>query len=421
MSGIETMSGIEALWQEFQPGRMIYVPGATGESLALAAALQAEPERAAGVHFLSCLVPGMNEAVDYAGLAPDTQLTTFMLPACVRDSFRQGRVSLIPRTYWGVAQHFLSSRCDVAIAHVAPPDAAGFCSLGIASDFAPLVWPQARIKVLVVNHLMPRLPRALGLRAADADLVVTLDGPLVEAAPGAANAEAEAIAAKVAALVPDGAHLQTGIGGAPGAIWKYLKGHKGLVLRSGMVNDWLRDLADAGALAPGGPHLAGIAYGSRAFYDDLAASDMVGFATTSETHGMPSLAAVPRLTSVNGALEVDLFGQVNVEWQGSKLSSGVGGGPDFMRAATISPGGRSIIALPATAKRGAVSRIVARLDRPSVGVARSDIDTVVTEHGVAQLRDMGIDQRAEAMIAIAAPAFRQALAEDWRRLRGSFG
>lgn len=413
-------NSLDALWREFQPGRTIYVPGATGESLALASALRDDPGLATGVNFLSCFVPGMNEALDYAGLAPDSSVTTFMLPGCLRESFKRGQVSLIPRTYWGIAQHFQATRCDVAIAHVAPPDANGLCSLGIASDFAPLVWPQAAVKILIVNPSMPRLPRALSLPLADADVVVTLDGPLVEAAPAASNAEAETIAAKVAALVPDGAHIQTGIGGAPGAIWKYLKEHRDLVLRSGMANDWLLRLAEAGALAEGKPHIAGIAYGSRAFYDELARSDLVGFATTVQTHGLPALVEVPRLTSINGALEIDLFGQVNVEWQGSTLSSGVGGGPDFMRAATFSPGGRSIIALPATAKRGALSRIVVRLDKPSVGIARSDIDTVVTEHGVAELRAKGMDQRAEALIAIAAPEFQSELAEGWSALRSTF-
>lgn len=412
-------SGLEALWTAFQPGRTIYLPGASGECLALADALRAEPERAAGVTFLSCLVPGMNETLDYAALAPDTRVTTFMLPGCLRESFKAGKVNLIPRTYWGAAQYFQASRCDVAIAHVAPPGGDGDCSLGIASDFAPLVWHNAAIKVLVINPSMPCLPRALSLRMADADIVVTLDGPLVEAAPASANAEGEAIAARVAPLVPDGAHLQTGIGGAPGAVWKYLRDHRGIVLRSGMANDWLHDLAAAGALAGGAQHVAGIAYGSRAFYEELARTDLVRFASTPETHGLPTLVQVPRLTSINGALEVDLFGQVNVEWQGTALSSGVGGGPDFMRAATFSSGGRSIIALPSIAKRGALSRIVVRLDKPTVGIARSDIDTVVTEHGVAELRDKGLDARAEALIGIAQPEFRDELADGWRALRAS--
>jgi acyl-CoA hydrolase len=412
--------GLKALWAEFRPRRTIYVPGSAGESLALAQALRDEPERAAGVRFLSCLVPGMNETLDYAGLTPTTRCTTFMLPACMRASLACGQVELIPRTYWGAAQHLAGTRCDVAIAHVAPPDDNGMCSLGIASDFAPLVWPQAAVKILLVNPAMPRMPHAPALSVGDADRVVTMEGPLVEAPmPPATSGEINAIAAHVAALVPDGARLQTGIGGAPGVVWRHLEGRRGLILRSGMANDWLCDLAHAGALAEGADHVAGVAYGSSGFYGELARSGLVRFTHTLETHSLPALIGVPRLTSINGALEVDLFGQVNVEWQGMFLSGGVGGGPDFMRAATFSPGGRSIIALPATARKGTVSRIVARLDKPTVGIARSDIDTVVTEHGVAALRDKGMDQRADALIAIADPQFRDRLAQDWRALRAA--
>src|SRR5690606_13154783 len=143
-------TSLDALWREFRPGRTIYLPGASGESLALASALRDDPGRAAGVKFISCLVPGMNEALDYAGLTPDTQATTFLLAGSLRESFKPVLVTLIPRTYWGTAQLFAATRCDVAIAHVTPPDANGLCSLGIASDFAPLIWPQAAVKILVV-------------------------------------------------------------------------------------------------------------------------------------------------------------------------------------------------------------------------------------------------------------------------------
>lgn len=414
------MDQLDVLLSAFRPGRTIYIPGTTGESLALAAALRGQPEVSAGVRFVSGLVPGMNETLDYGGLAPDCSVTTFMLPACMRDSFAQGRVTLLPRTYWGAARYLQAIATDVAIAHVAPPNADGLCSLGVASDFTPLVWPNAMLKVLLINPAMPILSRARMLPVADADLVVTLEGPLVEAPVARETETAAAIARRVAALIPDGAHIQTGIGSAPDRVWTFLRDHRGLVLRSGMANGGLRELAEAGALADGGAHLAGIAYGSVDFYNWLQDTDLVEFATTLETHSLPALIDTPRLHSINSALEVDLFGQVNVEWQGSSLSSGVGGGPDFMRAATCSPGGRSIIALPATAERGMVSRIVARLARPSVSVARSDIDTVVTEHGVAELRDKGIDERAQALITVAAPQFRAELEEDWRALRATF-
>lgn len=414
------VTAAERLLNELRPGETVYLPGASGEALALGEALRGDPARAAGVHFIGCLVPGMNETVDYAGLTEDTRVTTYLLPRCMRQSFVAGRVSLLPLTYHGAAMHLASAPIDTAIAHVAPPDDDGNCSLGIASDFAALVWPHARRRILVINPEMPALPRALKLRRDEADVAITLGGPLVTAPADTPTPVADDIARRVAALIPDGAHLQTGIGGAPGAVWRHLGGHRALTARSGMATEGLRDLAEAGALAEGGDHLAGIAYGSPGFYEWLRQSDKVRFATTLETHSIAALAQVPRLHSVNGALGVDLFGQANVEWQGMALSSGVGGGPDFMRGAACSPGGRSILALPSTAKGGTISRIVARLNHPTVGIARSDVDTVVTEHGVAELRDKGLDQRADALIAIAAPQFRDALSGEWRLLRRSF-
>ncbi len=409
--------GLSALLDLLRPGMSVYLPGASGEILALAAALAREPERAAGVHFTSCLVPGINETLDYASLTDTSRVSTFMLPAVSAPSLATRRLSLLPLTYHGAARHIAVQTFDLVLAHVAPPNTQGRCSLGIASDFATIAWNRAKRRVLVVNPSMPSLPRALSIPVGEAHAVITVDGAIVEQQERHPNASAEAIAKGVAALVPDGAHIQAGIGGAPGAMWEQLTGHCGLVLRSGLVTPGFQTLAEAGALAGGDDHLAGIALGPRKFYDWLAETDLVRFASTLETHSHSDLSAVPDLISVNSALEVDLFGQVNVEWQGSCLSSGIGGGPDFMRAAQVSAGGRSIIALPSSAKQGAVSRIVLRLDRPSTSIARSDIDTVVTEHGVAELRGKGLDERAKALIGLAAPAFRDGLATEWESLR----
>ncbi|MCB2048175.1 MAG: hypothetical protein KDE32_08095 [Novosphingobium sp.] len=418
---MEEREGIDALLEELRPGASVYLPGASGEILALAEALAGKPEQAAGVEFTSCLVPGINETLDYTGLTETTCVKTFMLPAVMARSFAERRVSLMPLSYHGAARHIASQHFDLALAHVAPPDAQGRASLGISSDFVTLAWKNARRRVAVVNPAMPTIAGALSLPIAQADATITLDSPLVEVDERPAGVTAEAIAARIAPLVPEGAHVQAGIGGAPGAIWNHLSSHRGLVLRSGLVTPGFRTLAEAGALASGADHLAGIALGQREFYDWLAETGHVRFSTTLETHDHCALSALPRLTSINGALEVDLFGQVNVEWQGSRLGSGVGGGPDFMRAATASDGGRSIIALPATAKGGSLSRIVARLDRPTASIARSDVDTVVTEYGVAELRDKGIDARADALVAIAAPEMRGRLWNEWDEMRKSMG
>jgi len=264
------------------------------------------------------------------------------------------------------------------------------------------------------------MPSGPKLRVADADAIIEMEMALVTA-PMATKpqAEVDAIARMVAGLIPGSAALQAGIGGAPGAIFKHLTGHRNLIMRSGMANDPVRELAEAGALAPTG-HKVGIAYGSNGFYRFLADSGLCAFATTLETHDPAIVGGIERFHAVNSALEVDLFGQVNVEWQSGRLSSGVGGATNFVRAALASPGGRAITALPATARGGAISRIVPQLTSPSTGLGRGDAGTIVTEHGIANIRDLGLDRRAEALIGVAAPEFRASLQEAWSTMRSTF-
>jgi acyl-CoA hydrolase len=191
-------------------------------------------------------------------------------------------------------------------------------------------------------------------------------------------------------------------------------------VHSGIVTDDVRTLCDAGALSSEPVHRAGIAYGSGEFYRFLEHSDLIEFAPIPGTHGCAALTARERFTAVNSAVEVDLLGQANLEWQGGRLISGVGGAPDFVRAALRCPGGRSIIALASTTKGGTISRIVPKLHTPSVSIPRYDADTVVTEYGVAELRYLSDDDRAQALIAIAAPAHRPSLVEQWQMLQSTF-
>jgi acyl-CoA hydrolase len=200
-----------------------------------------------------------------------------------------------------------------------------------------------------------------------------------------------------------------------------LRGHRGLRLHSGMVSEGLLGLRDAGALAapdPARPPVTtGVALGSERLYRTLADPALARFAPVSFTHAQATLAALPRLVAVNSALEVDLLGNVNGEWlQGRQISAG-GGVLDFVRGARASDGGRAIIAFGSThAQR---SRIVPLLPPGAVTIPRADVDEVVTEHGHAALRGLGVHARAEALIAIAAPEHRPALAESWGRLKSS--
>jgi len=401
---------------EFRPGLEVYLQGAGGEPLALRPILQGAPEALAGVRLTSCLIPGIND-FDYAALHPDARLTVFMLPPALRASFEARRVTVRPMAYSHIAELMSAGPpADLAILQVTPPDAAGLCSFGPCVDFAPLVWPRAKRRLAFVNAALPRPHRGATIPFEALDVTIDAEGPFITGRDAPPSPAQDEIAQRVAALVPDGASIQTGLGGAPAAAVAKLARHRRLVIRSGMVTEGYRVLAESGALDPGADHITGLAYGSAAFMAWAAERWM--FADASNTHGAAALAATPYFFAINSALEVDLFGQVNVEWRGGRLVSGTGGAPDFARAARLSPGGRAILAVPASA--GPISRIVPRLETPTVSLPGSDADLVVTEHGVADMRDASLDARAEALIAIAAPEHRLRLAEAWTRMRREF-
>jgi acyl-CoA hydrolase len=409
------------LLQYFQSGTNIYLPGASGEILALHDDLAAEPDRMSGVRVISCLLPGMN-AFDYAALHHDARLATFMLPAPLGPSFDAGKIDLLPIPYSAIASWIgAPGALDVAVAHLSPPRNDRTCSVGIAADFSLIAWHNAAIRVAVINPAMPDIPGAPRIALDHATAVVECESTLVAdtGAPKPPPAEITTIARLVAEQVPDGAVLQIGIGGAPGAIWDHLINHRNLVLDSGLISPGFLTLRDAGALNPAVRHRAGIAYGPTAFYNSLARDDCAEFAGVDTTHDACRLGRHDRFTAINSAMEVDLFGQINLEWIGNRAMSGVGGAPDFARAARRSEGGQFIIALPATARRGTVSRIMPRLATPTVSMARSDVDVIVTEYGTAHLRGLSVDQRAQALIALAAPEWRAELDGKWRELRNA--
>jgi acyl-CoA hydrolase len=401
------------LAEELRPGLRVYLQGGVGEPLALRELAAAAPRLLDGVRLTSCLLPQMNE-FDYAGLSPDAGLTTFMLPAALRESFAAGRVQVRHLAYSQIAAAFEAEPpFDLAILQLTPPGPDGLCSFGPCTDFAPIVWPWARRRLAFINPRLPRTTRGPTIPFAAVEVAIEAPGPFIAADEAPASSQLAAIAERVAGLVPDGVAIQTGIGGAPAAAIGRLVHRRSLKVRSGMVTPGYRRLAEAGALDPSARHVTGLALGDPDFM--AWAAEAFEFADARVTHGALSLAESGPLFAINSALEVDLFGQVNLEWRDGRLFSGLGGAPDFARAAHRS-GGRAILALPA-AGRGGVSRIVPRLDTPTVSLPRADADIVVTEHGVADLAGPDLDARATHLIAIAAPEHRPALESAWREIR----
>ena len=288
----------------------------------------------------------------------------------------------------------------------------------------PAVLERARLVVAEVNAAMPRPARSYGIPYQRLDYVVATERPLLALAGGEPTDDIRRIGAQVAGLVADGDTIQVGIGKVPAAVLTALRDHRDLGLHSGMVADQVADLHAAGVMTGArkshdrGLMVGTAAIGTAKVYDWARTCPELEFAPVSYTHDVRVMAQIDNFVAINSVLSVDLSGQANAEMLGGRQVSGTGGLLDFVRGARLSRGGRSILALPATAAGGKTSRIVPRLgDRDIVSCPRADADIVVTEHGSAHLRDKSIDERAAALIAIADPAFRDQLASDWQTLR----
>jgi acyl-CoA hydrolase len=307
-------------------------------------------------------------------------------------------------------------RCDVALLLLPPADAAGTHSLGPCLDYMDAAVARARTVIAEISHEVPDTGGHARIPATRLDAVLQSTRTphlLPRAEP---NAVERAIGAHIAALIPDGATIQTGLGALPEAVLAALAGHRHLGLHSGILGDGAMALMQAGVITNARKPLdAGVSVtttlvGSAELHRFAHRNPAVALKPSSYTHNEVVLAQFPSLFAINAAAEVDLTGQVNAERIGRNIIGGVGGQADFARAAARSPGGASIIALPATASDGS-SRIVARLSGP-VTTPRADVDIIVTEHGVADLRGASERERARRILAIAAPAMRESLKEN---------
>ena len=303
---------------------------------------------------------------------------------------------------------------DVALVQVAPPDAEGRCSLGVDVSYMADALEHVRVVIAEVNERMPAT-RGAWIDHHAIDVAVPVSRPLLEAPAARATETDDRIADHIAALIEDGDTIQIGVGALPEAILRRLHGATDLGIHSGMIGDAVADLAEAGVItgarkrADRGRIVTGAAIGSQRLFDFLEAREDVLMRPVSYTHHPETLAQVGRLVAINGGVEVDLTGQVNAEVAAGRHVGAVGGQVDFLRGAAAG-GGLGIVALPSVVAKTGATRIVASLSGP-VTTARGDVDVVVTEHGVARLRGLDLEQRAAALIAVAAPEHRDGLAQ----------
>ncbi|HEY3604463.1 MAG TPA: acetyl-CoA hydrolase/transferase C-terminal domain-containing protein [Sporichthyaceae bacterium] len=301
---------------------------------------------------------------------------------------------------------------DVALIQVSPPDADGWCSLGVTADYIHPVLAGARVVLAEIND---RVPVVGGDTAVHLDRItasIRTSRPLPEYPRAAPSSLERAIAAHVARFVQDGSCLQVGIGKLGEAVLQAVADRRDLGVHSGMVGDTLLELMRDGVITnkakeiDAGVSVAGSILGSARALALAADEPNLALRAIGYTHDPARIATLSRFVCVNSALEVDLFGQVNSETADGRYVGAIGGSVDYLRGAVRGPGGRAIVALPAATPQGA-SRIVPRVER--VTALGADVDVIATEHGVAELRGCSVGERARRLIAIAAPDAREGL------------
>lgn len=330
-----------------------------------------------------------------------------------------GPADAVPARYSDTRALFLPGAplaADAVIITVSAPGPDGRFSLGVSVGGVIDAVRAAPLVIAQVNRQMPYTFGAGELRRDEIDVLVEMDGPIIELKRDEPGEEARAIAAHALTQIADGSTLQFGIGAVPEALMGLLRERRDLGIHSGMIGDGIADLVDAGAVTNTKKSfdtdacVAGEVIGTRRLFDWVQMNPRVRMAPAAYTHGVPVVARCANFVSIQSALQVALDGSINAESLGERQVAGPGGQPDYAEAAAAAPGGIAIHALPATAARGKASRIVRQLDAGAiVTTPRYLADRIVTEFGVAQLRGRSLAQRAEALRAIAHPAFRDAL------------
>jgi 4-hydroxybutyrate CoA-transferase len=403
--------------ERLAPGMRVLLPPGCGEPAALVAEICRQSERLRDL----TLVHGIHLG-DYPFAKPEhaaLRVATWHMSPRLDDARKRGRVEFFPLRYFDLVTAFAPGGAwapDAVLVHVAPPDAGGYLSLGVSPSVS---LEAARRAPLVVAQVNPRMPRTRGngvLHRSEIDVWVDVDEPLTPYPPPAVGPVERAIGAHVAALVPDGAVVQVGVGAIPQAVLEALGDHKDLALHS-LIVDAAVGLIERGVVTGArkafhrGRCDIAEAMGTPRLFDVIHDNPLVSMDSSAVIHDPTLVARLDRFVSINSALEIDLTGQVTAESLGPRQVAGIGGQFDFVLASSRAAGGASIIALPSTGGRdGSVSRIVPRLGHgAAVTTPRYLADWVVTEHGAAKLRGAGETARATALIAVAHPRFRNDL------------
>jgi len=409
MKILEFVTAEEAV-KNINSGDRVFIHSAAATPQHLVDALTARGSELRNVELVSMHTEG---TAPY--LAPEYDdsfnVNTFFVGANTRQAVGEGLANYIPMFLSEIPGMFRSGMMplDVALVQVSPPDKHGYCSTGVSVDITNAAIDTAKHVIAQVNENMPRVHGNGIIHVSAIDALVECHDPIFELEKKPPSEVEMTIGNYIASIVDDGATLQTGIGGIPNAALIALKGHKNLGMHTEMFSDGVMELVKCGALTgkeksrQWGKIISGFCIGTRELYDFIDDNPIVELRDISYVNDTAVIRTNPKVTAINSAIEVDLFGQICADSIGTRQYSGVGGQVDFIRGASLSKGGKPIIALPSQTRRGD-SKIVSQL-KPgaSVTTSRAHVHYVVTEYGVAYLYGKNLRERASALIKIAHP------------------
>lgn len=398
-------------------GQRVVIGHACGEPQSLVDAMVNQAARLENVEIVHMVAMGKAKYCQ-PGMEKHFTHNALFVGGSTRKAVNEGRAVYTPCFFSEIPRLFRNGSLpvDAALIQVSKPDEHGYCSFGVSVDYTRPAALAAKTVIALVNDQMPRTLGDCFIHVSELDYIVEASVPLIELPKPEISEVEEKIGYHVAQLVEDGSTLQLGIGSIPDAVLLFLQDKKDLGIHTEMFSDGVVELVESGVITNKaksyhpGKIVANFLMGTKKLYDFVNNNPMVEMYSVDYTNDPFIIAKNPKMTSINSALQVDLTGQVCADTIGYKQYSGVGGQVDFVRGASRSEGGKSIIALPSTAMGGKLSRIVTHLDEgAAVTTSRNDVHYIVTEYGHAQLRGKSLNERAKALIEIAHPDFRESL------------
>lgn len=405
-------------------GDRVVFAHAVGESLPISDALIRNKKQYHDVEIMHYIPLGKAEYCKEEN-APYFRHNTFCAGVPTRECINSGRGDFTTGFFYETPKRFRdgSIPVDVVILQVSPVDKHGYFSLGVSVDYTKAACETAKTVIVEANAQCPRTHGDCFIHVKDVDYIVETDREIPELAPTKITEVEKAIGRNCASLIEDGATLQLGIGAIPDSVLQFLDDKKDLGLHSEMLPDGIVPLVEKGVVTNkkkglhNGKLVASFAWGTRRLYEFMDDNPMIEFYPIDYINDPTVIMQCNKVVSINSAVQVDFTGQVCSESVGSYQLSSTGGQVDFVRGANMCPGGKAVIAFTSTAKGGTISRIVPFLDYGAVvTTSRNDVNYIVTEYGIAQLKGKTNRKRAEELIRIAHPKFHEELKNKYEEI-----